>query len=134
MRAFRVLMKVGARMPFNIDDLSPVAEKAWEQLALALLTSDGGDFLDHTEEEMAAILEPLGWLWILPLAAFGTWERQTYRDFDSYFIAMYHALSLALPNRGDGDPKAAARFLRRIQSGMEEMTVPVDGTDARKEN
>lgn len=127
--ALQALFAVKDRMPFDHLSLSTVGEQAWRDLAIELLASGGDELSGYSPEEMAEILEPLGWLWILPLAAFGTWEGQTIRDWDSYFLAMYQALRLAMPERGSGDPKDTARFLSGVREGMQQF-LKQEETDA----
>ncbi|MYA33911.1 MAG: hypothetical protein F4164_08170 [Gemmatimonadales bacterium] len=108
--ASRVLM----RYP-DLELLSPEASA----LFMAALTrlAMGEPKLALDEEDLLQLAGDLRWLLLLPAGAWGFRHAPPYRTLSDYAVAMLHALSLLMPESGEGDPIAdhAASILPRLR-------------------
>jgi len=106
--------RVLARHP-DLELLSPEASA----LFMAALTrlAMGEPELALDEKDLMQLAGDLRWLLLLPPGAWGFHHTPPYRTFSDYAVAMLHALSLLMPDSGEGDPIAdhAASILPRLR-------------------
>ena len=106
--------QVLARYP-DLELLSPEASA----LFMAALTrlAMGEPKLALDEKDLMQLAGDLRWLLLLPPGAWGFHHAPPYRTFSDYAVAMLHALSLLMPESGEGDPIAdyAASILPRLR-------------------
>ena len=118
-KAWRALRKAEGRLPFRLDRLDILEREAWRDLAIRLL--DAGPerkFEDYDEEDMVEALEPLAWLLWFPIMALQPGAPPT--DTEHYFLAMYQALSIAMPEAGEGNTDVSMRVLRDIKEAVKQ--------------
>jgi len=118
-RAWRALGKTEGRLPFRPATMDTLEREAWRDLAIRLL--DAGperQFEDYDEEGMVEALEPLAWLLWFPIMALRPGAPPT--DREHYFLAMYQALSLAMPEAGEGNKDISMRVLRDIKEAAKQ--------------
>lgn len=85
--------------------LSPEASALFLGTLTRYATAEPG--LDLTEERILELAGDLRWLLLLPFALWGFRHEPGYDAFSAYSVAMLHALGLAMPGSGDGDPVTA---------------------------
>ena len=106
--------RVLARYP-DLELLSPEASA----LFMAALTrlAMGEPKLALDEGDLIELAGDLRWLLLLPPGAWGFRHAPPYREFSDYAVAMLHALSLLMPESGEGDPIAdhPASILPRLR-------------------
>ncbi len=128
--AFQALGRAEKRMraPFRISDLNMLNHGIWVQLAIRLL-EQGPDrqFEDHNEDQMLHALEPFAWLLALPWIAVRHMNRvdptadpMPQDIVNTYFMGMYQALNVAMPQPGEGDTEASIRFLHFFKDALTE--------------
>lgn len=106
--------RVLERFP-DLAFLSPEAAA----LFLGALTryATGAPRMDLGEEQILELAGDLRWLLLLPLRSWGFDHEPGYERFSAYSVAMLHALTLAMPDAGRGDPISALAEspLRRLR-------------------
>ena len=93
--------RVLARYP-DLELLSPEASAMFMAALTRLAVGEPRMALD--EQRLLDLAGDLRWLLFLPLGAWGFRHAPPYRTFSDYAVAMLHALSGLMPERGDGDP------------------------------
>ena len=113
------------RAPFRLSDLDDVNQVVWLGLAVRFLRGGGERrFEDYTEDQILHALEPFVWLLSLPWIAVRTNQTRdtslTPRLANTYFLAMYQVLNVALPQPGEGDTDASIKFLHSFKQALTE--------------
>lgn len=96
-----------ARVLGNYPDLDLLSPEASAMFAGALTRYAMGEpEMNLTEEHVIELAGDLRWLLLLPIAGWGFVHEPGYERFSGYGVAMLHALMLAMPDPGEGDPVA----------------------------
>ena len=69
---------------------------------------------------MVEALEPLAWLLWFPIMALQPGAPPS--DIEHYFMAMYQALSLAMPEAGEGNTDISMRALKDIKEAAKQQS------------
>lgn len=122
---------LGGRVLAAHPDLSLLSPEA-SALFVGALTryAMGEPGLDVGEERILELAADLRWILLLPLSLWGFRHEPDYEAFSAYSVAMLHALALALPEAGGGDPASAyaASPNRRLREILEVGFRPTAGT------
>lgn len=86
----------------DLELLSPEASAAFMAALTRLAMGEPDMALD--ERRLLELAGDLRWLLLLPVGAWGFRHAPPYRAFSDYALALLHALSLLMPESGEGDP------------------------------
>lgn len=100
----------------DLELLSPEASALFVGALTRYATGEPRMELD--EEMILELAADLRWLLFLPFRLWGFESRPDYERFSEYCVAALHALALAMPSPGEGDPAAA--YSRAPNRGLRE--------------
>lgn len=113
---------LAGRLRAEHPDLELLSAEASALFVGALTRYATGEPRMNLDEEMILELAAdLRWLLFLPFRLWGFEPRPDYERFSEYCVAALHALTLALPSPGEGDPVAgyADAPNRRLRGALE---------------
>jgi len=93
--------RVLERFP-DLELLSPEASALFTGVLTRYAMGEPG--MDLSEAQLMELAADLRWLLFLPLSQWGFNHQPDYDRFSAYAVALLHALALALPPSGRGDP------------------------------
>lgn len=110
---------LGGRLRAAHPDLELLSPEA-SALFLGALTryATGEPRMELDEEAILELAADLRWLLFLPFRLWGFEGRPDYERFSEYCVAALHALALAMPSPGEGDPVVA--YPRAPNRGLRE--------------